>query len=437
MRAGACLRLAAVMMAGLALGSTVIPGAAVGTASPDSADSLPWPPDPPAAPALARAAAIAAAGRALFFDPSLSASGRMACATCHDPAHGFSPPNAQPVQMGGARLDQPGTRAAPGLTYLTFRPVFTEHFHESDDEGDESIDAGPTGGLTWDGRFNRVRDQASIPLLSANEMANASPAAVVAKVRDAAYASDLRAIHGADVFDDDARAFAAVTEALEAYLETPSEFAPFTSKYDAYLRGQVSLASDERRGLEAFTDTARGNCAQCHRSGITRTGNLPLFTDFGILSAGVPRNPAIPANADPNYYDLGLCGPLRTDLSDMPEYCGLFMTPTLRNVALKQSFFHNGFAHSLRDAVAFYAERETSPAKWFSRNADGTVRKYDDLPPQYQGNVNLEAPFNRQIGDPPALTAQEIDDIVSFLKTLTDGYVPPPGSAPVSASAAK
>ncbi len=326
--------------------------------------------------------------------------------------------------MGGRALDQPGTRAVPGLTYLSFRPFFTEHFHDSEDDGDESVDAGPTGGLTWDGRVNRVRDQARIPLLAAHEMANANAEELVAKVRAAPYAGSLRTIHGDAVFDDVPRAFNAITEALEFYLQEPKEFGSFTSKYDFYLRGTVRLSEAEHRGLVAFDDPAKGNCAHCHRDAVTASGNLPLFTDFGLIAVGVPRNPAIPANADRDHYDLGLCGPDRTDLTEQKDYCGLFMTPTLRNVALRQSFFHNGVVHSLRDAVAFYAERDTAPEKWYPRNADGSVKKYDDLPEAYHENINVEPPFDRHVGDAPPLSEQEIEDIVSFLHTLTDGYQP-------------
>jgi cytochrome c peroxidase len=50
------------------------------------------------------------------------------------------------------------------------------------------------------------------------------------------------------------------------------------------------------------------------------------------------------------------------------------------------------------------------------------VRKFDDLPPQYHANVNIEPPFDRHIGDQPRLSGEEIDDIIAFLQTLTDGY---------------
>jgi len=138
----------------------------------------------------------------------------------------------------------------------------------------------------------------------------------------------------------------------------------------------------------------------------------------------VPRNRAIAANADPAFFDLGVCGPLRTDLKDHDDYCGLFRSPSLRNVALRKTFFHNGVIKSLRDAVAFYATRDTDPGRWYPRNADGTVAKFDDLPQRFWPNINNEPPFGRKPGDQPALNDSEIDDIVAFLDTLTDGYKP-------------
>ncbi|MDR3536890.1 MAG: cytochrome c peroxidase [Acetobacteraceae bacterium] len=400
-----------------------------GLASADEA-GLPWPATPSPAAAYARAAAITALGRDLFFDPGLSASGRVACATCHDPRFGFSPANAQPVQPGGRALDQPGTRAVPGLSYAQFSPFFTEHYFESEEDGDESIDNGPTGGLTWDGRASRARDQARVPLLAPHEMANASPAEVVAHVRAAPYAEVVRALYGPAVFDRDDRAFDAITEALETFQQDPATFAPFSSKYDAWLNGRATLSAAEAHGLTLFEDQAKGNCAHCHKSRPTASGALPLFTDFGFVALGVPRNPAIQANADPAHFDLGLCGPDRTDLAGHPDYCGLFKAPSLRNVAVRKSFFHNGAMHSLRDAVAFYASRDTDPGRWYPRDAAGHVRKFDDLPAAYWENVNVEPPFDRHPGDPPALTDAEIDDIVAFLGTLTDGWKPEDKVAP-------
>ena len=374
------------------------------------------------AQAYTRAAALQSLGRSLFFDVSLSASGKMACATCHDPKHAFGPPNALAVQLGGKDMRRPGLRAVPSLTYLQVVPQFTAHYFESSDEGDESVDNGPTGGLTWDGRVDRRRDQAGVPLLSPFEMANESAADVVARVRAASHADELRKVFGETIFDDDAKAFAAVTEALEVYQQDYRAFYPYSSKYDAYLAGRVQLTPQESRGLALFNDPAKGNCGNCHRSERANDGTPPQFTDYGLIAIGVPRNREIPANADPTFFDLGACGPLRTDLAGHIEYCGLFRTPSLRNVALRRAFYHNGSEHDLRKAIEFYVERDTAPEKWYPRDAGGRVLKFDDLPAQYHGNVNNEPPFGGKPGDPPALSAAEIDDIVAFLGILTDGY---------------
>ena len=201
--------------------------------------------------------AMAAIGRALFFDTALSASGKLACATCHSPSHALGPPDGLPVQRGGANSAQPGVRAVPSLTYTQNIPPFTEHFFDS--EEDDSIDQGPAGGRTWDGRAQSAHDQARVPLLSPFEMANASPQEVAAKIRRAAYAAEFRDTFGEHVFADAALVFKGVLLALETYEQTPSEFYPYTSKYDAYLRRQTSLTTEELRGLAAFEDPARGN----------------------------------------------------------------------------------------------------------------------------------------------------------------------------------
>lgn len=116
------------------------------------------------------------------------------------------------------------------------------------------------------------------------------------------------------------------------------------------------------------------------------------------------------------------CPPARSD------YCGLFRTPSLRNVALRKSFFHNGVFTSLERVLDFYAERDTAPAKWYAKSPGRRARKFEDLPVEHVDNVNIEPPFARKAGDKPALTKPERADIVAFLRTLTDGYSPKSGS---------
>lgn len=364
--------------------------------------------------AYIRAVEIGDLGRKLFFDPSLSASGTMSCSSCHDSTYGFAAPNALSVQLGGPEMRRAGIRAVPSLMYGQGTPPFTEHFFAAEDEGDESVDQGPAGGRDWDGRVDRARDQAALPLLDRNEMANASPAAVVAAVARGAYAPEMRRLFGPDVLTDTTRAFGAIGQALEYFQQDPAVFSPFSSKYDAFLAGRETLTASEARGLALFNDKGRGNCAQCHESAVAANGRPPLFTDFGYAALGVPRNRAIPANADPAWFDLGLCGPERHDLAAQARYCGMFKVPTLRNVALKQSFYHNGVVHSLRDAVAFYAERDTAPEKWYPAG------KFDDLPPAYAANVTTEPPF----GPTRSLSDVDVDDLVAFLRTLTERSQP-------------
>jgi cytochrome c peroxidase len=350
-------------------------------------------------PALSAEASI---GQSAFNDPTLSASGRQSCASCHAPDAAHAAPNDLAVQLGGRDLDVPGLRASPSIRYLATNTAF--HF---DEEGT------PTGGFFWDGRADSLALQAGIPLLGAREMANESKAAVVEKMKRASWAQDFQALYGAAVFDDVDDAFAKLTQAIARFEVEDASFNAFTSKYDAVQRGQATFTAQEERGRVLFNDPAKGNCAACHAA--------PLFTDFTYDNLGVPRNPAIPANADPGYFDLGLCA--RADLADHPELCGAFKVPSLRNVALRKTFFHNGRFTSLKDALTFYVQRDTNPEKWYSLNADGTVNKFDDLPAQYKGNVNTEeAPYNRQPGEAPALSDSEIDDLIAFLATLSDGW---------------
>ncbi|KVP20079.1 cytochrome-c peroxidase [Burkholderia ubonensis] len=363
---------------------------------------------------------MTALGKQLFFDPSLSGSGKLACASCHSAEHAFGPPNALSVQLGGDDMRRPGFRAVPSLKYLRGIPPFSEHFHDSPDEGDESVDAGPTGGLTWDGRVDTRDAQARIPLTSPFEMSS-SPAKVAKAVRAAPYVDAFRKAFGDTVLADDQATFDAVLRALDAFQQQPALFDPYTSKYDAYLAGRAQLTPAELRGLQLFNDEKKGNCASCHLSQRTLEGGPPQFSDFGLIAIGVPRNRALPVNRDPRFYDLGACGPERTDLKGRGEFCGLFRTPSLRNVATRKTFFHNGVYHSLEDVMRFYVERDIHPEKFYPV-VHGKVQRFDDLPKRYWDNINREPPFDRKPGDQPALNEAEIKDVIAFLNTLTDGY---------------
>lgn len=401
----------------------------------------------PAAP-LSMAAQV---GQKLFFDKSLSASGAMSCASCHDPAHAYGPPNALAVQLGGSNLDKPGVRAVPSLRYKLTTPPYSNELFDPDGAGAPA----PGGGFDWDGRANTLAQQAAQPLLSDFEMGNATPAAVVDKVRAASYAPLFLAAFGDQAFDDGEKAFASITQALEAFQKEDPDFRPYSSKFDAYvMRGKGTLTAAELRGKAVFNDPNRGNCAACH------IPDLNQFTDHMYVALGVPRNPRIPANTADGFYDLGLCGPLRADLgpgnaSAPNSLCGMFKTPTLRNVATRSVFFHNGAITSLEQAIRFYNTRDTHPEIWYptvggtplpaalpgfpayglvtTQYTGGKVRKFNDLPAIHQGNIDTQMPLDgRAAASQPPMSEQDIADLVCFLKTLTDGFVETPGKPAAS-----
>lgn len=374
---------------------------------------------------MAVPSATAQLGRKIFFDVSLSGSGKMSCATCHSPQHAYGPPNDLAAQFGGRSLDVQGLRAVPSLRYVLNRtPRWFKQFQADPIERATETDSVPTGGFTRDGRFDTLRDQARAPLLAANEMANDSPAAVVDKLRVAPYEAEFRRVFGDQVFASTAQAFAKALEALERFeLEDPS-FHPYTSKFDRYQQGQLPLTPQESRGLQLFADPQKGNCAACHIAAPGADGSRPLFTDFSFSAVGAPRNKKLAANANPKFFDLGLCGPVRTDQADRVAYCGMFKTPSLRNVAARGVFMHNGVFTDLTDVVRFYAERDIHPEKWYPKMSDGTLQRYNDFPVALRGNIDvIDAPLDRKASDQPALNDAEIKDIVAFLQTLTDDDV--------------
>jgi cytochrome c peroxidase len=346
----------------------------------------------------------------------------MSCATCHSPAHAYGPPNGLAVQLGGLALDRQGMRAVPSLRYVLNRtPFWNKEFIANPAERILEGEEPPTGGFGWDGRFNALHEQATFPLLAPNEMANAGPEEVVAKLQRASYANQFREAFGAHIFDDASKAFAAMLTAIEHFQLEDQSFHPYTSKYDDYLDGKAQLTAQEQRGLALFDDPRRGNCATCHLDRKGADGSHPLFTDYQFEALGIPRNPEIRANASPDYFDMGLCGPLRTDQAKDSKYCGLFKTPTLRNVATRRVFFHNGRFHTLKDALRFYVQRDTNPELWYPVLSLGEVDKFDDLPPQLRGNIDvIDEPLTHSKGASPAWSDAEIDDVIAFLKTLTD-----------------
>ena len=333
-------------------------------------------------------------GKDLFFDASLSSPSGMSCATCHSPARAFTDPRpASTITSEGVVKGLFGFRKAPSVMYMAYSPEFSVGTGEA---------GGAIGGQFWDGRAPDLQTQATFPMQNPIEM-NGTITSVVKAVQTGPFAGALKQIYGPTIFSNTGNAFHSICDAIATFERLPS-FSPFTSKYDAFLKGTAQLAPAELRGLDVFNGKA--GCAGCHTSSPAPDGTPPLFTNFCYANLGLPKNPknpyyTIPAKFNPlgaNFIDIGL-----QVTTNSPGDAGNFMTPTLRNVAVKSPFFHNGYFSTLAQVVHFYNTRDLGgfPAAEIPQTEDTTEL----------GNLQL--------------TTQEEADVVSFLGTLTDGYSPP------------
>jgi cytochrome c peroxidase len=359
-------------------------------------------------------------------------------------------------------MDQPGFRNSPSLMYASFTPPF-------------SMAGGPVGGFFRDGRASSLATQAEQPFTTPFEMANTDASEVVGKLRlSSTTLQAFIAAYGDSALNDPQTALRDMGLALAAFESEDPRFHPFTSKFDYWLQGRAQLTPQEQKGLELFNNPGKGNCTACHPSQPQAYNSHALFTDFTYDNIGVPRNWSIPANtsggatpapvdvpadAEYAYYDLGLCGPFapaaddvnaRPNLSATTSLCGLFKVPTLRNIALTSPYFHNGVFSTLHQVVQWYVTRDVNnntannpnpvsagpggnpymTVGTFYTAADGTpdLYEYNDLPVAYDAGVNVgEVPYTPPTfggGQAPTLTSEEIDAVVAFLCTLTDGFDP-------------
>ena len=372
---------------------------------------------------------MAQLGRRIFFDRNLSSSRERSCADCHSPQHAFGPPGDDAVMNGGPALTRPGLRAVPSLMYLERKPPFSLGPENPEAEATPAVAASgvalvPQGGLFWDGRADTLQDQAQEPLLDPNEMDGGSIAIVAAKFKRAAYAPLFGELFGPAILEHGDLLVAEALFAVGRYQIEEPAFHPYSSKFDAWLAGKARFTPPEQRGYALFNDKQRANCAGCHLDQPSPDGLPPVFTDDQYEALGVPRNRTLAVNRDPHFADLGICGPVRTTLRTA-QYCGMFATPTLRNVATRRVFFHNGVYQTLAQVVDFYVERDTQPQKIYPRNARGVPQKFNDLSTPYRENVDtIDPPFNRHAGQRPVLDPEEERDLIAFLKTLTDATAP-------------
>ncbi|MFL5115922.1 MAG: cytochrome-c peroxidase [Microvirga sp.] len=281
-------------------------------------------------------AALVGLGRALFFEPRLSASGTTACASCHFPALGWGVTDAKSRNDSG-KLTSRKSQPLIGLGHAGDAPV------------------------GWDGRSPTLEAQAKASIETGSMSMRDTDApvkveAIVARIRaDPAYAAQFAAaLPGASVDID------AIVTAIAAFERT---LEPGPAPFDAWVEGdEAAIPAAAKRGFALFAGQA--NCFACHGGW--------RFTDDRFHDIGT-------TTTDP--------GRGRVDKDALMQFA--FKTPTLRSVALRPPYMHNGSAPTLLDAVKHY---ETG---------------------------GLDRPSRSPLMQPIVLSEAEREDLVAFLETLT------------------
>lgn len=281
-------------------------------------------------------------GRKLFFEPRLSKSQLISCASCHNPALGGV--DAGPTSVGHGW--QKGPRRAPSVLDAVFNIA-----------------------QFWDGRAEDLKAQAKGPVQASVEMNN-TPAAVEATLKGIpAYVAEFGRAFPKEAdpvtFDNMARAI----EAFESTLITPN------ARFDKFLKGDaIALTPQETKGLELFIDKGCGNC----HNGVNLGGRG--YSPFGVAQA--PSEEVRPAA------DKG-----RSVVTKRSEDDFVFRVAPLRNVALRAPYFHSGRVWTLEEAVRLMGkdqlgieltEAETAAIVAFLGTLTGDQPKieYPILPPR-------------------------------------------------------
>lgn len=338
-----------------------------------------------------------ALGKAIFFDTNLSEPSGQSCASCHSPEAGFANPNHLNPTSEGAVSGLFADRNAPTIAYSQYSPEF---YYDGN---------GYIGGQFLDGRAATLEIQAGGPPLNPVEMHNTSKESYISKMAKASYANEFKRIYGNDIFSDANKTYTAIGDAL-AYYERTSQLSKFTSKFDAFQKGDANLTAQEKSGLDLFIGKAK--CFVCHPLSNEDLTTVPaLFTEYDYENIGVPKNPNNkfytisseynPAGAD--FIDTGLArNPQVIADGRVAESKGKFKTPTLRNVEITGPYMHNGVFSTLKQVVSFYNTRDSDPLRWGASEVSENVNK------MFIGDLKL--------------TNEEEDALVAFLMTLTDGY---------------
>jgi len=302
----------------------------------------PWPPAPRKDPSnrVSGNPAAIALGERLFFEPRLSGTGSVLCATCHVPYRSFQ--DARPLGFGLEAVD----RNTPTV-----------------------VDVGQYRWYGWDGANDSLWAQSIRPLLDAREM-RSSPSHVASFIREHASA-DYRKAFGRAPPPDDEVVFVDVGKALAAYQETlVSARTPFDEFRDALERNDTAAMQRyplaAQRGLRIFV--GKGNCSACHLGPAFTNGELadtgiPSFSEDKTVDSGrhdgIRKLRASPYNLLGRFNDdASRSSATGTQHADLQQgNAGEFRVPGLRNVARTAPYMHNGSLASLRDVVQHYSEK--------------------------------------------------------------------------------
>jgi cytochrome c peroxidase len=235
-------------------------------------------------------------GRRLFSDPNLSSSGRVSCATCHDPRRAFTDGRTVAIGVDGAM----GDRNVPTLVNRAWGQSFF-----------------------WDGRATTLEQQVLQPVFAAKEL-GMSADAVLSLLRSPRYRSSFEVVFGAKPTLDH------LALALASYVRT---ILAGDSPYDRFEAGDRSaLSQSAAQGLAVFR--LIGGCSACH--------NGPNLTDEAYHNTGVAWRLGPPQ-------DEGRAG-----VTHAPADIGAFKTPTLRQISRTGPYMHDGSFATLAEVIEFY-----------------------------------------------------------------------------------
>jgi len=255
--------------------------------------AIPWPEDNPYSPARAEL------GKVLFFDGRLSSNDVVSCAFCHEPAHAFSASTALSIGVDG----KPGVRHAQTLINRAW--------------GKSQF---------WDGRAPTLEAQIVSSVTHPDEM-GMTPEGVAQKVRSIKGYGPLFAA----AFGDTTVTFDRIAKAIATFERT---IVSGKSPYDRYLAGdKTALTKQQKDGLDFFNK--KGECAECHKG--------PNLSDEKFANLGVGMDQANP--------DAG-----RFDVTKKRADIGKFKTPTLRDLAVRSPYMHDGSDKTLGEVLDLYAK---------------------------------------------------------------------------------